>query len=480
MPDDTALVLLAAGGGSRLAGLGPKPLVPLLGRRLVDYPLRAMDALLSGPLGGRGRVAVVVGHEGDRVAARAEGLGGLSAPPAVVRQERQDGTADALEAWARSGAAGGAGAAVVMGADAPLVGPGHLERLLRAFLEARADAALASFRPRDPSGYGRVVRGGGGGGGGGVRVVEERDADRETRRGGEANGGVYVFRTPFLREALPKVGSTNRAGERYITDLFPMAGRALALEFPDGDAFHGVNTPADLGRAQDLLRGRRAARLADGGVRLLDARSAFIDEDAEVGEGALLHPNVSVLGASRLGPGAVVEPGALLIDSAVGAGSTVRSGTRMEGASVGRETSVGPFAHLRPGTVVGDGCRVGNFVEVKNSTLKDGCKVSHLSYVGDAEVGRGANVGCGFITCNYDGRRKHRTVIGDRAFIGSDTQAVAPVRIGHGCYVASGSTINRSLADGDFAIARARQVVKPGMAARFLGRGGGGRGGETP
>ena len=216
------------------------------------------------------------------------------------------------------------------------------------------------------------------------------------------------------------------------------------------------------------MRFEKLLALSDQGVRIFDKSSTFIEEDVVIAPETVIYPNVSIFGKSHIGPYCVIESGAVIKKSKIGEGTLVKSGTYIENSTIGRHTSLGPYAHLRPGTVIEDECRIGNFVEIKKSLLKKGVKVSHLSYVGDAEIGEETNIGCGFITCNFDGVKKHKTIIGKKTFIGSDSQMIAPIAIGDNCYVASGSTINQDMKNGDFAIARSRQVTKPNTAEKFL------------
>jgi bifunctional UDP-N-acetylglucosamine pyrophosphorylase/glucosamine-1-phosphate N-acetyltransferase len=302
-------------------------------------------------------------------------------------------------------------------------------------------------------------------------VIEDRDADTEQLAIGEVNAGMYVLDRATAQPLVAALGSDNAQGERYLTDvvaaLVSSGASAAAVMAPEAEVA-GVNDRVQLAAAGSVLRQRHLEELMRAGVSIVDPAHTYVDVDVEVGLEATLLPGTLLEGATTVGAGSVIGPSSHLTDCTVGEGAVVHS-TRAQGAIIGSGVEVGPFAHLRPGTVIGDDARVGAFVQTKNASVGAGAKLPHLAYVGDADVGAGANVACGVVTVNYDGREKHRTVIGEGAFVGCGTMLVAPVRIGDGAFVGAGSTITDDVPDEALAIARARQVTKEGRATGRLG-----------
>jgi bifunctional UDP-N-acetylglucosamine pyrophosphorylase/glucosamine-1-phosphate N-acetyltransferase len=447
------VLVLAAGRGTRMKSATAKVLHPLLGRPMLAWALDAARAL---PAARRG---VVVGHQAERVAAiLPEGF-------APVVQQRALGTGHAVRAAARLFA--GAGDTVVLSGDTPLLTAATVKRLLAAHRRGNATVSLLTARVEDPAGYGRIVRCGEGA----VRaIVEHRDAPPEVLAIREVNAGVYCFENRFLASALRRLRAANAQGELYLTDVVAMAVRArrtvLGVPCPDPGEMQGVNDRAQLARAQEVLRLRILEALMRSGVTVADPRTTWVEPTVRVGPDTVLLPQTALEGATVVGAGCRVGPGARVRDSRLGAGAVVKDACVIEGAFVGPRCQVGPFAHLRPGTRLLAGARVGNFVEVKKSTLGAGTKAGHLSYLGDAVIGAGVNVGAGTITCNYDGHAKHATRIGAGAFIGSDTQLVAPVAVGRGALVAAGTTVTRDVPAGALALSRVPQENRPGWASR--------------
>jgi bifunctional UDP-N-acetylglucosamine pyrophosphorylase/glucosamine-1-phosphate N-acetyltransferase len=460
MADTYGLVILAAGEGKRLRLPVPKPLAPLMGRTLLDYALDVSGEFLSSK---SGQVTVVVGHQRDMVGAH---LIKKAPKVASVIQEKQLGTADALRAYFHGNLkANDYAYTFVLCADTPLLQLGDLERLLNVLKTENADAVCATFLDSNPTGYGRIVRAKQNPG---FHIVEEKDADEETKKITEVNSGFYVFKTSYLAKHLAQVNSQNKAHEFYLTDVFSDERKVSAVTFASKEHFMGVNDLAQLRQAENILRARKLTELEDAGVRIIDPANTYIDQEVQVGSGSTIHPGCHLRGKTTVGSACELWPGVILVDSIIEDGASVLSYSHLEGAVLKSGASAGPFARLRPGAELGERVKVGNFVEIKKAKLHPGSKVSHLSYVGDAEIGENTNIGCGFITCNYDGAQKHQTKIGKDCFIGSDSQMVAPVTIGDNCYVASGSTINQDLPNGAFAIARTRQVIKEGLAKRFI------------
>jgi bifunctional UDP-N-acetylglucosamine pyrophosphorylase / glucosamine-1-phosphate N-acetyltransferase len=435
-----SLVILAAGLGSRMNSDRPKVLHPLAGAPLLAHAMRAGAALEPE------RVVVVTGHGAEQVAkaARAEH------PEAqIAHQAEQLGTAHAV-AQAREALDGFDGDVVVLYGDTPFVQP----ETLAAMLEARARHAVVvlGFEAADPGRYGRLVMAGDRL----DRIVEYAEASDEERAITLCNSGVVCADSRLLFDLIAEVGNDNAKGEYYLTDIVAIArDRSLTtgvVTCAEAETL-GINTRTELAAAEAAFQARARSEALENGVTLAAPDTVFFALDTAIGRDALIEPNVV------FGPGVTIESGA-----------TVRAFSHLEGCHVSRGAVVGPFARLRPGTELAEDVRVGNFVEVKNAILDEGAKVNHLTYIGDAHVGERANVGAGTVTCNYDGVMKHRTEIGARAFIGSDTMLVAPVRVGADAVTGSGSVITEDVPDGALAIARARQETKPGLALRLMER----------
>ena len=444
-------VILAAGEGKRMRSSLPKVLHPLCGRPMLHYVLDCASALAE-------RVVVVVGHGGDRVR---EALG-----PEVlcVTQAEQKGTGHAL--LQALPVLPGRGRVLVLSGDTPLLRPHHLNGLVEAC--ANAAAAVLTAIPPDPAGYGRVVRRPDGTLG---AVVEEKDATEREKAIPEINSGTYCFNLAALRRLLPRVKNENAQNEYYLPDVLPlMAGEGLAVALHVVEDYRvalGINDRRQLAEAAAVWRRRINEGHMLAGVTLLDPDSIYIDYGVAVGADTVIYPQTMLEGECRVGRGCRLGPHTHLLRSLLGDGVTVRSSV-VEESVLEEGTRVGPFAYLRPGCRIGPGVKIGDFVEVKNAVLGAGSKVPHLSYVGDADIGAGVNLGAGVIVVNYDGRRKHRTTIEERAFVGCNSNLISPVRIGPGAYVAAGSTITRDVPGGDLAVARARQVNRSGLAGRWI------------
>src|SRR5690242_15295972 len=449
-----AAIVLAAGKGTRMKTRRAKVLHEVCGRPLAYYPVkRALEV-------GADPVVVVVGHQAEEVqAALAEHLPG--APLRFVVQKEQLGTAHAV-LTARPALRGFDGQLLILSGDTPLV----TAETLRAVVEKRGRAGLAfgTMTVENPTGYGRVVHAPGSGP---ALVVEEKDATPEERAIHEVNAGIYCADAAFLWKTLARVGSKNAQREFYLTDLV-----ALAAEGPGAVAAHvspvdaaGVNDQEELSLAARALTRRMAEALMEAGVTIEDPERFDCDEGIVIGPDTILEPSVRLRGATRVGSGCRIGQGSILTNTIVADGAVVRPYCVMDDAVVGPAAIVGPFSRLRPGADVGEAAHVGNFVELKKTKLGKGAKANHLTYLGDATVGAGTNVGCGTVTCNYDGEAKHPTTIGDGAFIGSDAILVAPITIGDRAYVAAGSTLTEDVPPGALALGRARQVNKDGWAA---------------
>ena len=463
MSDKIGLVILAAGKGQRLGVDTPKPLLELMGRKLIDYPLALFEHFLQ-LLDTKGHIGIIVGHQKDHIIEHIKyHKQKMAASLIPIHQKEQKGTANALRSYIDAPQTRSVETIIVTCVDTPLIPLDDLQKLYQTFQQGQYDAILASFKAEHPEGHGRIVKHTKG-----LRIVEEKDASDEIKKIDKVNSGLYVFKRSYIEQFLEGIKNNNKSGEYYLTDIFDTNRNVASVEFSCGENFQGINTMEQLQRVEKVLQRRKLSSLMGNGVRILDPSSTFIDEDAEIERHTTIHPFVTIKGHSLIKSGTTIEPHVFIRKSVIGQDSLIKANSYIDEASIGKSTSIGPYAHLRPKTVVEDQCRVGNFVEIKQSLLKKGVKVSHLSYVGDAEIGEETNIGCGFITCNYDGKNKHKTIIGKNTFIGSDSQMIAPITIGDRCYVASGSTINKDLKDGDFAIARSRQVTKSKKAAQFL------------
>lgn len=444
-----AAVVLAAGRGTRMKSNRAKVLHEVAGRPMVFWPARlALD------LGCRPTV-LVVGHQGSEVeqALAQENL-------RFAQQEEQLGTGHAL-LCAREQLAGFSGTLLLLCGDVPLLRRETLERLLSYHRAQGAAVTVLTTEMTDPHGYGRIVRDGEEV----LRIVEEKDASQKEKTIREINTGIYAFEAPFVFEALRTVGKDNAQGEYYLTDVVAAAraeGRTVCALTADPEETMGINDRVQLAEAGAHLRRRINERLMRQGVTLVDPATAYIDAEVEIGEDTVIHPGVHLRGRTRIGRECVIDPGVIATDCALGDRVHLKAGSVLAESQVGSGSDVGPMAHLRPGTVLAGDNKIGNFVETKKAVIGPGSKASHLTYLGDAEIGAEVNIGCGTITCNYDGVKKHKTVIEDHVFVGSDTQFVAPVRIGRNSLIAAGSTITKDVPADSLAIARSAQVNKEG------------------
>lgn len=451
---DVAAVILAAGKGTRLKSGFAKVLHRAGGRPLVEQVVRACQRL------GAKRVVAVVGHQAEQVSALVEPLGAES-----VLQQPQRGTGHAMQVARKR--LGGAKFALVLPGDAPLVRPETLKALLAAHRTSGAAATILTAVLADPSGYGRIVR----------KsetavsaIVEESQLAPEQRELNEINSSIYCFTLAKLWPALAKLKPNNKHREIYLTDAIAVlasAGETILTQVaPDAREVLGCNTRRDLAEVDRVFRERKRAELMDAGVTIQLPETVLIDPDVSSGEDTLLEAGVQLLGKTRLGARCTIRTGSVLHESVLGDDVTVEAHCVVTESRIDDRVVLGPFARLRPNNHVKADARIGNFVELKKTVLGEGSKAPHLTYLGDARIGRKSNIGAGTITCNYDGFHKYPTFIGDRVFIGSDSALVAPVRIADGAYVAAGSTITENVPPEGLGIARGRQVNKPGWAKK--------------
>jgi bifunctional UDP-N-acetylglucosamine pyrophosphorylase/glucosamine-1-phosphate N-acetyltransferase len=461
------VVVLAAGEGTRMKSQLPKVLHELCGCSMLGHVLAAALPL------GASRTAVVIGAGREQVAASlpGEGTGGGTSVVPVV-QEQQLGTGHAVrvavEALDSAAALAADGAVLVVPGDTPLLRTETLAALLELHAEHRAAATLLTAVVDNPTGYGRVVREGGGTGP--VReVVEERDADDVTREINEVATGVYAFAAGHLRAALRELTTDNAQGEQYLPDVVAWlvgAGEVVqARQADDASETAGVNDRVQLAAAGRVLNQRLLEAAMRAGVTIVDPSTTWLSADVVLEPDVTLLQGVRLEGRTSVASGALVGPDCTLLDTEIGVDARVRV-TTADQTIIGAKCDVGPYTYLRPGTVLGVGAKAGAYVEMKAATIGAGTKVPHLTYVGDAEVGEGSNIGCGVVFVNYDGVNKSRTVVGDAAFVGSDSLLVAPVTIGDGAYTAAGSVVTDDVPAGAIAIGRARQVNKEGWTER--------------
>jgi bifunctional UDP-N-acetylglucosamine pyrophosphorylase / glucosamine-1-phosphate N-acetyltransferase len=457
MPD-LHIVVLAAGKGTRMKSSLPKVLHRVAGRPMIDCVLWTAARLSPRTS------TVVVGHMAELVAQALSGFANLT----FVRQEPQLGTGHAL-LQVESALAGARGTLLLLSGDTPLITAGTLARLLATHERTGAAATVLTATLVNPYGYGRVIREGSTL----AAIIEERDATPAERAIPEVNGGIYAFALAPLFDSLRALASGNAQGEYYLPDLIRAYRRrnlrVEALGVDEPDEIRGINSRAELAEASRIVRQTKNEALMAAGVTIEDPATTYIDADVTVGPDTVIHPGVFLEGRTKIGERCELHSGVRIIDAVLEDKVVVHNFCVIREALVRSGTSVGPFAHLRPGTELREGSRVGNFVELKKTVLGAGSKASHLAYLGDATIGERVNIGAGTITCNYDGVRKNPTTIEDEVFIGSDTQLIAPVRVGRGAYVAAGSSITEDVPPGALGIARGRQRNIPGWVERKKG-----------
>ncbi len=464
-----AVVVLAAGLGKRMRSTQAKVLHPVAGQAMVLYSV-GLGLRVAGD-----RVAVVVGHQADlvrQVIDRATSGKSGSSPVAIVEQREQLGTGHAVLQSRPVFAVGKRGAPskyLILNGDTPLLQETTVRELLRVHEAEGATVTLLTAVLTDASGYGRVVRTNSAEGGV-SRIVEDRDANAEEQAIREINVGTYVVDGEFLFSALEKLDPSNAQGEYYLTDIIRLAegaGRrvaAVVLDNPDEGL--GVNTRRQLAEAEQVVRQQIRNRWLDAGVTMIDPASTWIDAAVTIGRDTVLYPSVMLEGTTAIGEDCVLRSFTRLTDCTVGNGVEILDHCVFADSHIEDGAHLGPFVHLRPGVVVRKKAKVGNFVEMKKTDLGEGSKANHLSYLGDAKIGKGVNIGAGTITCNYDGLQKFQTVIGDGVFLGSDTQLIAPVTIGAGAIIAAGTTVTEDVPADALVIGRVPQENRAGWAAR--------------
>jgi bifunctional UDP-N-acetylglucosamine pyrophosphorylase/glucosamine-1-phosphate N-acetyltransferase len=443
-----AVVILAAGMGKRMKSDIPKVLHPVLGRPMLSYLLDAVNNLSPK------RVVLVVGHGAQDVKKISD-----SKKITYVVQTKQLGTGHAANC-AKSALKNFKGNILILNGDFPLITSSSLKKFMKDHEKKNADLSILTALIDDSYGYGRIKRDQNGDV---IGIVEEKDASREERLIDEINSGTYCVKSSFLWNALKKINSRNKQSEYYLTDIVKSAHKdslkVNGVIVSDSDEVMGVNDRSELSYVQSVLKWRINESLMRSGVTLIDPETTYISPEVRIGRDTTIYPNTHIYGKSQIGRDCVIGPSTWIEDSKFGNRVTIRSSCCITNASINNNVNIGPFAHLRPEAQIMDGAKIGNFVEIKKSKIGPGSKVSHLSYVGDAMLGKDVNIGAGTITCNYDGFEKHKTVVEDNVFIGSDTMLVAPIKVGKGAITGAGSTISKDVPEGSLAIGRARQII---------------------
>ena len=447
--------VLAAGKGTRLNLDIPKVILPILGKPMIEYTINEINKIKSP----KDEIGVVVGHGRDQVK---DAISQYECT--ICFQKEQLGTANAVESYfSGSSTLSGHDYTFVMCGDTPLISSEELESLKKEALGQDLDVVVATVKLSDPFGYGRIIRTEDR-----IKIVEHKDATEKERELQEINTALYLFKTSFLKESLNNISNDNASGEFYLTDILEMTTKSKAVEFKAFSTFLGVNTLVQASEIESLLLKRIIEKHLLSGVRILRPETQYIESSVDISSGSVIYPNCTLLGKTKIGANSIVESGSVLKDSELENDVQILSQSRLEQCYIKSHASIGPFARIRPKSIIGSHNKIGNFVETKNIKTEDGVKISHLSYVGDAEIGARTNIGCGFVTCNYDGANKHKSVIGSDCFIGSDSQLIAPITLGDRVYIGSGSTINQDIPTDAFAIARSRQVTKEGLSKKFI------------
>lgn len=450
------VIVLAAGKGTRMKSPRAKVLHPLMGRPLLVHLLEGLGALEADA------TLVVVGHQREAVEALLPAFG---AQP--VLQEPQSGTGHALMCCRPALEALPPGEVLLVPGDAPLIPVEEIDAGWDEFTKSGAKAAVVTLELEEPEGYGRVLLSTNG-----VvkRIVEEKDATEAQKEITTVNSGVYFFKLPDILPLLDHLTTANAQGEFYLPDLFDLLYRqghgARSFEVSDPDEWLGANSQLDLAALTSLLRNQIAAGWMQEGVTMLDPETVWIEPTVRLEPGVVLHSGVRLCGSTRVAAGAEIRSFSVLYDTEVGEAARIFEHCVLEATKVGTRCKIGPFCHTRQETILDAEVHLGNFVETKKSHLKQGVKANHLTYLGDSTVGAGSNIGAGTITCNYDGVAKHPTVLGEKVFIGSDTQLVAPVTVGDGAYVGAGTTVTKDVPPGALAVSRPEQKNIEGWVER--------------
>ncbi len=445
-------IVLAAGKGTRMKSKMPKVMHKVSGLPMIYYPLKVLEDIKCS------KSVCLIGFESKMVAEEISKLP-LKTQPTFALQDKQLGTAHAAEVAFNAVKAKSNDDVLILSGDVPLIQKETIKKFIKEHNKNKNTVlSFITIELADPSGYGRVVRDDEGTL---ISITEDKDLNRSQKHIQEINTGIYIAKAEFLKKYLPKINNKNAQKEYYLTDLVALALAdnlpVSTFEVTNEAEVHGINSREDLNLAQELMTEHIIKRHMKNGVTMKDSFTAYIDSNVKIGRDTVLEPNVYIYGDASIGGNCTIESGARITDSKIGDNCHIKANSNIESSVLKKNVTAGPFARLRPGTILKDDCHVGNFVEIKNSTLGEGSKAGHLTYIGDAVIGKNVNIGAGVITCNYDGVNKHITKIGDGAFIGSDSQLVAPVTVGKNAYVGSGSTITKDVPSGKLAVARAPQ-----------------------
>ncbi|HHW00338.1 MAG TPA: bifunctional UDP-N-acetylglucosamine diphosphorylase/glucosamine-1-phosphate N-acetyltransferase GlmU [Clostridiaceae bacterium] len=449
----TIAVILAAGEGKRMKSRKSKVVHKIFGKSLIEWIYTSVKEA------GIDESIVVVGHRADQV------IECMGDRVKYAEQKQQLGTGHAVM-QAEEYFKDKDGYVLVLYGDTPLVTSKTLKDVIEFHENNGCSATVITAEVDDPTGYGRIIRDGNGNV---IKIVEQKDASSEEAAIKEINSGMYCFTIEHFVKALRMLNNDNNQGEYYITDtigiLVEMGHKVGALKLSDPREILGINDRVQLFEASEIIKARIMERHMRSGVTIIDPASTYIDEGVEIGIDTVIYPGTILEGNTRIGEDCIIGPDSRLVNAVIGDGTEVNHSVILD-SSVGNNTHVGPFAYVRPGSSIGDKVKIGDFVEIKKAEIGDKTKISHLTYVGDAQVGRNVNIGCGVVTVNYDGKKKHKTIIGDNAFVGCNVNLVAPVVVENDTYIAAGSTITDDVPQNSLAIARERQTIKDGWVIR--------------
>ena len=445
-------IILAAGKGTRMKSKYPKVIHKVCGKEMVNHVINVSQK------SGVNDIVVILGHESDVVKER------LPRDSMIAMQTEQLGTGHAVKMAKEY--INDEDTIVVLCGDTPLIKEDTLKRLFAYHLENEYHATVLTTKVDNPTGYGRIIRDNNEDL---LKIVEQKDANEEEKAVKEINSGIYCFNGKSLRESLDLIDNNNAQGEYYLTDtIYIMRDRGQKVGAYNGSTIEelmGVNSRVELSKAEEIMRRRINEAHMVNGVTIIDTNSTYIESDVEIGNDTIIYPGVMLKGNTKIGSNCVIEMNSAIENSIIGDNTEVKNSTIIDSV-VGENTTVGPYAYLRPNSNIGNNVKIGDFVEVKNATIEDNSKASHLSYIGDAHVGKDVNIGCGVVFVNYDGKNKFKSVVKDGAFIGSNSNLVAPVIVEEDGYIATGSTITNDVPKGALAIARERQVVKEGWVEK--------------
>lgn len=449
-------IILAAGKGTRMKSKYPKVIHKVCGKEMVNHVINVSQK------SGVNDIVVILGHESDVVKER------LPKDSMIAMQTEQLGTGHAVKMAKEY--INDEDTIVVLCGDTPLIKEDTLKRLFAYHLENEYHATVLTTKVDNPTGYGRIIRDNNEDL---LKIVEQKDANEEEKSVKEINSGIYCFNGKSLRESLDLIDNNNAQGEYYLTDtIYIMRDRGQKVGAYNGSTIEelmGVNSRVELSKAEEIMRRRINEAHMVNGVTIIDTNSTYIESDVEIGNDTIIYPGVMLKGNTKIGSNCIIEMNSAIENSIIGDNTEVKNSTIIDSV-VGENTTVGPYAYLRPKSNIGNNVKIGDFVEVKNATIEDNSKASHLSYIGDAHVGKDVNIGCGVVFVNYDGKNKFKSIVRDGAFIGSNSNLVAPVIVEEDGYIATGSTITNDVPKGALAIARERQVVKEGWVEKKRSR----------